>query len=127
MDSACPTAVTPSTGRGWATCSRCRSRAIERATAHPDARYDLGCLYIGVNDVRALDFDLAAFTRDFAAALAFLTPRCERTLTLTVPLDLGRPRAGAKVADLNAAIERVAAAARRARGRPVASSARATT
>ena len=25
---------------------------FERATAHPDARYDLGCLYIGVNDVR---------------------------------------------------------------------------
>ncbi|MEA2145240.1 MAG: hypothetical protein QOG59_827 [Solirubrobacteraceae bacterium] len=81
----------------------------ERATPHPHARYDVGCLYIGVNDVRALDFDLAAFTRDFAAALAFLTPRCERTLTLTVPLDLGRPRAGAKVAALNAAIERVAA------------------
>ena len=81
----------------------------ERATPHPGARYDVGCLYIGVNDVRALDFDLAAFTRDFAAALAFLTTRCERTLTLTVPLDLGRPRAGTKVADLNAAILRVAA------------------
>ena len=30
----------------------------------------------------------------------------ERTLTATIPLDLGRPRAGAKVADANAIIER---------------------
>jgi lysophospholipase L1-like esterase len=82
---------------------------FERATAYPQARYDLGCLYIGVNDVRALDFDLTAFARDFAAAVAFVTARCERTLTLTAPLDLGRPRAGAKVAELNAAIERIAA------------------
>jgi lysophospholipase L1-like esterase len=82
---------------------------FQRTTPHPDARYDLGCLYIGVNDVRALDWDLDGFTRDFTAALSFLAARCERTLTVTVPLDLGRPRAGAKVADLNAAIERVAA------------------
>ena len=39
-------------------------------------------------------------------ALAFLAARCERTLTATLPLDLGRPRAGAKVADANAIIER---------------------
>ena len=39
-------------------------------------------------------------------ALAFLAARCERTLTATIPLDLGRPRAGAKVADANAIIER---------------------
>jgi hypothetical protein len=32
--------------------------------------------------------------------------RSERTLTATIPLDLGRPRAGAKVADANAIIER---------------------
>ncbi|MEA2312441.1 MAG: hypothetical protein QOE28_2409 [Solirubrobacteraceae bacterium] len=59
-----------------------------------DARYDLGCLYVGVNDVRALDFDLPRFTRDHARALAFLAERCERVLTATFPLDLGRPRAG---------------------------------
>jgi hypothetical protein len=68
-------------------------------------RYHLGCLYIGVNDVRALDWDRAAFERDHSAALACLAERCDRTLTLTVPLDLGRPRAGAKVHDANAAIE----------------------
>ena len=33
-------------------------------------RYDLGCLYIGVNDVRALDWDRDAFERGHRAALA---------------------------------------------------------
>ena len=70
-----------------------------------DGRYDLGCLYIGVNDVRALDWDRAGFERGHAAALAFLADRCDRVLTATVPLDLGRPRAGARVAEVNAAIE----------------------
>jgi lysophospholipase L1-like esterase len=74
-------------------------------------RYDLGCRYIGVNDVRGLDWDGAAFERDHTEALAFLAGRCDRVLTATVPLDLGRPRAGAKVHEANAAIE---ASARRA-------------
>ena len=33
--------------------------AFSRRAASPAARYDLGCLYIGVNDVRALDWDAA--------------------------------------------------------------------
>ena len=70
-----------------------------------DARYDLGCLYIGVNDVRGLDWDRASFERGHRAAMAFLGERCDRVLTMTVPLDLGRPRAGAKVQEVNAAIE----------------------
>jgi lysophospholipase L1-like esterase len=82
--------------------------AFGSLTAHPQARYELGCLYIGVNDVRRPDFDVDAFARDYASALEFLTGRCRRTLTMTAPLDLGRPRTGAKVHDLNAAIERVA-------------------
>jgi lysophospholipase L1-like esterase len=82
--------------------------AFQSLTAHPDARYDLGCLYIGVNDVRRPDFDAAAFARDYAVALDFLAARCRRTLTMTAPLDLGRPRVGAKVHDLNAAIETAA-------------------
>jgi hypothetical protein len=68
-------------------------------------RYDLGCLYIGVNDVRALDWDHAEFERGHRAALSFLKGRCDRTLTATVPLDLGRPRAGTRVDEANAAIE----------------------
>jgi lysophospholipase L1-like esterase len=77
----------------------------------PDNRYDLGCLYVGVNDVRGIDWDAAAFERGHRAALAFLRERCDRVLTLTVPLDLGRPRAGAKVHEVNAAIEASARAA----------------
>ena len=71
----------------------------------PDARYDLGCLYVVVNDVRALDFEAAAFERDHAAALRFLAGRCERALAVTFPDDLGRPRAG-WLAEGNAAVER---------------------
>jgi lysophospholipase L1-like esterase len=82
--------------------------AFQSLSAHPEAGYELGCLYIGVNDVRRPDFDVHAFARDYAAALEFLTARCRRTLTMTAPLDLGRPRAGAKVHELNAAIEEAA-------------------
>ncbi len=59
--------------------------------------------------MRALDWDRATFERDHDAALAFLGERCERLLTITVPLDLGRPRAGTKVQDANAAIAASAA------------------
>ena len=72
------------------------------------ARYGVGCPYIGVNDVRSTDWDAVAFESGFRHALEFLRGRCDRVLTMTAPLDLGRPRAGAKVGDLNAVIERVA-------------------
>jgi len=81
---------------------------LGRAAA-PDGPYEVGCLYIGVNDVRDFDWDAAAYEADFARAMAFLDGRCERILTLTIPLDLGRPRAGAKVPQANGIIERVAA------------------
>ena len=80
--------------------------AFERRAAAPDGPYDVGCLYIGTNDVRSFDWDPFAYEAGLGAALAFLAERCERTLTATIPLDLGRPRAGAKVADANAIIER---------------------
>jgi lysophospholipase L1-like esterase len=79
--------------------------ARQLPAVRPESRYDLGCLYVGVNDVRALDFDAAAFARDHAAALAFLAERCERVLTATFPRDLGRPTAG-HLAEGNAAVER---------------------
>ncbi len=79
---------------------------FELAGARPDARYDLGCLYIGVNDVRALDFSLDGFERYFRAALDFLAARCERVLVVTIPLRLGVPRApGEAIAAANAVIE----------------------
>ncbi len=82
--------------------------AWRAASARPEARYDLGCLYIGVNDVRSPDFDRDAFAADHDAALAVLRERCERVLAVTIPLDLGRPRAGF-TREGNAAIEAAAA------------------
>ncbi len=83
--------------------------AFERLTAaRPGAGYQLGCLYIGVNDVRSPDWNPATFSHEFRSALQFLRARCERVLTVTAPLDLGRPRAAGKVEELDAAIERVA-------------------
>lgn len=78
--------------------------AFERTNAHPDARYDLGCLYIGVNDVRTFQWDGAAFAAGFESALLFLRARCDRVLTLTAPLRLGLPLAGSQVAELNAIV-----------------------
>jgi lysophospholipase L1-like esterase len=79
---------------------------IPAFVSRSDGRYDLGCLYIGVNDVRALDWDAAAFEPEFRSALDFLRSRCDRVLTVTAPLDLGRPRAGTKVGELNEVVRR---------------------
>ncbi len=81
------------------------ARQLPAVEAQAGGAWDLGCLYVGVNDVRALDFDPDGFARDHAAALGFLAARCERVLTATFPLDLGRPRAG-WLAEGNAAVER---------------------
>jgi lysophospholipase L1-like esterase len=81
---------------------------FERLSALPDARYQLGCLYIGVNDVRAEDFSAPGFERDLEAAAAFLAGRCDRLLAVLIPEDIGRPRASAKVTEANRVIERVA-------------------
>src|SRR5918994_6906145 len=78
---------------------------IPRFLAHaaaPDARYDVGCLYVGVNDVRGPGWDPRAYEPELRAALAFLGDRCERVLVCTIPLDLGRPRAGTPVLEANA-------------------------
>ncbi len=82
--------------------------AFRATAAAPDGPFDVGCLYIGVNDVRAPDWDPAGYDRDLGAALGFLAGRCERTLVCTLPLDLGRPRAGARVVAANALVERAA-------------------
>jgi lysophospholipase L1-like esterase len=82
--------------------------AARTRSAHPDARYHLGCLHIGVNDVRALDWDPDAFAADLRIVLDYLVARCDRVVVLTIPLDLGRPRAGSKVEVGNAAIEAAA-------------------
>jgi lysophospholipase L1-like esterase len=78
-------------------------------SARAGARYDVGCLYIGVNDVRGLAWDPAVFAADFGRALGFLRERCDRVVTLTAPLRLGYPPAGPKVAELNAVVRAAAA------------------
>jgi len=77
--------------------------------ADPDGPYDVGCLYIGVNDVRGDGWDRTRFAASHAEALAFLRARSERVVCVTAPLALGRPRALA-VRALNDAV-RVNAAA----------------
>ena len=72
-------------------------------------RYDVATVYVGVNDVRNFDWDRAAYARDLAAILAAVAARADRTLTCTIPRDLGLPPAGAKVEEANAAIERAGA------------------
>lgn len=78
--------------------------AFAANAADPEARYDVGCLYVGVNDVRGFDWDASAFARAHRSALGQISARAERMLALTAPLGLGLPRAGAKVGELNAAI-----------------------
>jgi lysophospholipase L1-like esterase len=78
--------------------------AFRRHNADAEARYDLGCLYIGVNDVRSVDWDPMVFGDAYAAALDFLAERCDRVLTATAPLTLGVPPAGQKVDQLNAIV-----------------------
>lgn len=70
--------------------------------------FRVACLYCGVNDVRGPDFDPGAFARELDAVAAALGTHAPRLLMVTVPLDLGRPRAGAKVLDANRAIREVA-------------------
>jgi lysophospholipase L1-like esterase len=78
-------------------------------SAYPDARYDLGALHIGVNDVRALDWDADAYAAHLATVVDFLAERCERVVLLTIPRDLGRPRPDrGRIDAANAAIEREA-------------------
>lgn len=73
-------------------------------------RYDVGALYVGVNDVRTAAWDLAAYERDVATALGVLAERCDRVLALTLPLVLGVPPAPATaIEDANRAVEAQAA------------------
>ncbi len=99
-------------GASTAAVAREQVGAWRTRMAAPDARYDLGCLYAGVNDVRAPGWDPRAFATDYASALDALADRCDRVLAVTIPLDLGRPRAGEAVREANEVIE----AAARARG-----------
>jgi len=82
---------------------------FQRTVADPTAFYSLGCLYIGTNDVRRPGFDPDRFEERHSAALAFLRKRSDRLITLTIPLDMGRPRNPELIEQANLAIERSAA------------------
>ena len=56
-------------------------------TADPDARYDVGAVYIGVNDVRDVDWDEQSFERGHREALALVAARSDRTITATLARD----------------------------------------
>jgi lysophospholipase L1-like esterase len=96
-------------GAGAADVVLAQIPAFLEGTAVPGAGYHLGAIYIGVNDVRAVDWDAARYGAAFRDALWFLRARCDRLLALTAPADLGRPPAGAKVGELNAVIKAAAA------------------
>jgi lysophospholipase L1-like esterase len=53
--------------------------------ADPDGPYDVGCLYIGVNDIRGDGWEPARFAVGHAEAFAFLHARCERIVCVTAP------------------------------------------
>ena len=86
--------------------------AFAARAADPDGPYDVGCLYIGINDVRAPGWDLDGFARGHAEAVAFLHERCTRLVCLTAPLAVGRPGvATERMQALNATVRANAAAA----------------
>jgi hypothetical protein len=78
----------------------------------PRARgdYALACVGVGTNDVRALDWDPGSFTAALERILDGLAGRATRICVATIPLELGRPPAGAKVVELNAILRSSAAA-----------------
>jgi hypothetical protein len=72
--------------------------------------YDVACVFAGVNDVRATDWDARAFERDLAAVLDAGSAVADRVLACTLPADLGRPRAAPKPLEAAAIVRRLAAA-----------------
>jgi lysophospholipase L1-like esterase len=82
---------------------------FEHSVADPYSRYSLGCLYIGTNDVRVPGFNLNRFEELHNDALEFMESRCDRLMTATIPLDMGRPRNPELIEWTNHAIERSAA------------------
>ena len=88
---------------------------VARQLPRLDGPYAVGCLWIGVNDLRRADFDAARFAAGLRVAADALAAACERVVLVPIPLALGRPRAGAaKVGVANALIieegERIGAA-----------------
>jgi lysophospholipase L1-like esterase len=71
--------------------------------------YDVGCVFAGVNDVRAPGFDAASFERDMRAIVDAVGEASARVVLCTIPVDLGRPRAAPKPRAAGAIVRRIAA------------------
>jgi lysophospholipase L1-like esterase len=71
--------------------------------------YDVGCVHVGVNDVRVPAFDPADYERDLRAIVAAVGAASARLVLCTIPADLGRPRAAPKPRQASAIVRRVAA------------------
>ncbi len=73
--------------------------------------YDVGCVYLGVNDVRVPSFDAAAFRESLDGVLEGVGAQARRVLVASIPLDLGRPPAPPeRIAAANRAIGELAVA-----------------
>ncbi len=64
--------------------------------------YDLGVLFVGINDTRGMEWDPGRFAREVRTIAGALREACDRVVVLTLPEDLGRPPAAPKPAQANA-------------------------
>ncbi|HSD80700.1 MAG TPA: GDSL-type esterase/lipase family protein [Solirubrobacteraceae bacterium] len=71
--------------------------------------YAIGCVFVGVNDARSVDWDADAFARDLRAVVAAVAAVAARVALCTVPSDLGRPPAAPKPRHASAIVRDVAA------------------
>ncbi len=83
-------------------------QALREQAPRVKAHYDLACIYIGVNDARGPLWDPPSFAAALGAILTHLHAHAARVLALSIPLDLGRPRAGAAVPEANGLIRELA-------------------
>ena len=66
--------------------------------------YELACVFAGVNDVRATDWDAEAYARELGVVVAAAGAAAGRLLLCTLPEDLGRPTSAPKPAEANAIV-----------------------
>ena len=81
---------------GGATSCASRSRASPTRRATRTRATTSACSTSASTTCAAPGWDPAAYECDLREAPAFLQQRCDRGLVCTLPLDLGRPRAGAR-------------------------------
>ncbi|MHB1469497.1 MAG: GDSL-type esterase/lipase family protein, partial [Solirubrobacteraceae bacterium] len=83
--------------------------ALERQAPRLRGPYEIGCIYIGVNDVRAPGFDASSYAHALDELTLSASLHARRLLMLRIPADLGRPPARAEaIAEANATIVWVA-------------------